>query len=159
MENLRSKIDGLRSPLQHPTILCKPGERAYDSFADGELWLPAKRTYACRIKKNEGIVADPATITAGVMERGRQAKMADYPTDRVIDLAIFAGAKVEDVGLGLRMPDGMQDRVDAVVDIEVRLPLPAVAEHIESCGIGQQLLVEIGLVKNIRGRILGSGVC
>src|SRR5262245_39972452 len=96
------------------------------------------------IEKNERAVSDPATVAARVPKARTQAQMRRDPTNRVVDLAVLGSPEVEDVALpvGELLQHG-EDGVYAVVDVEVRLPLVAVAEHAELVRVHSQAFVEV----------------
>src|SRR4029077_5645987 len=87
--------------------------------------------------------ADPAPRSPRIAYLWRQAEMAGDPADGIVDLAIFSGAEIKQIDLGLRMFQRVQDRVDAVVHVEIGFPLGAVAAHRKPRRIGKKLLAEI----------------
>src|SRR5665213_2401237 len=123
-------------PVHHPAVLRQPVHGADDAFADGEPRLPAKCCDAGGIEKNELVVADPAARAAGIGELRRHAEMAGDPADGIVDLAIFRCAEIVDVDLLLRPLQREQDRITAILHIEIRFLLFAVAEHIKPRRVG-----------------------
>src|SRR5581483_11373675 len=112
-------------------------------LANAELRLPAEAPHLPGIEEDEGVVPDPAALTAGIAAFRVKLEVAGDPADRIVHLAIFIGAEVEDVDLVPRGDQSVENRVDAVPDVKVGLPLPAVAEDIEPRRIGEKLLVEV----------------
>src|SRR5216110_2276405 len=73
--------------------------------------------------------------------------MPGNPSDRVIHLAVFVGAQVEDPRLGpRRLFHRGQDRIDAIPDVQVRLLLAPVAEYPQVGRIAAERLVEVEYV-------------
>jgi len=68
------------------------------------------------------------------------------PTNRVVDGAILVRSEVQDVDLARRFVQCQQPRVEAILNVQVRLPLPSIAEHAQQRGIPQKLLVKVGYV-------------
>lgn len=56
------------SGVVHPAVSLEPAERADDALLDGELGFPAGGLDFFCIQENEGVVADPAAIAAGVFK-------------------------------------------------------------------------------------------
>src|SRR2546425_11775702 len=95
-ERRRSRV------LAHQPAVCpEVVERPDDAFPNGQLRFPAQRSNSRRVEKDEGAVAYPAAVTAGVDSHRIDPKVPTDPTDGVVDLAVFVGAQVEDVDLVL----------------------------------------------------------
>jgi hypothetical protein len=60
-----------------------------------------------------------------------QAEMFTNPSDGIVDLAIFVRAKIENIYFIVRFVDDREDRVDAILHVQIRLFLMAVAQHVE----------------------------
>src|SRR5204862_2960918 len=139
-----ARLTGASAPgLEQPGVGAQVVERAHDALLDCQLRDPAQAPHARAVQEDEGAVADPAALAAPVGEPRRDAEGPGDPADGVVDCAVLVGAEVEDRGLGLRALDGHDDRVDAVVHVEVRLALLAVAENVQDLRIGAQPLVEV----------------
>ena len=69
--------------------------------------------------------------------------MLANPTQRVINATILIGAEVRDIDGGGQLGNDGQHRVDTVVDIQIRLPLFAIAKDVDLMRIGKQLVVKV----------------
>ena len=69
--------------------------------------------------------------------------MLANPADGVVDLAIFVGPKIEEVHFAVGLFEGGKNGVDAILHLQIRLPLTAVAQHTEVCRMLGKLLVKI----------------
>ena len=100
------------------------------------------------VEEDEGVVADPALVAAGIFKfRGQVQGLADGG-DAVVDLHVFGGAEVVDLGVVLGVAGGVAARgveegLDAVLHVEVALALLAVAEDAEAVGVFDELFVEV----------------
>src|SRR5215471_5234921 len=71
------------------------------------------------------------------------AKMFANPTDGIINGAIFVVAKIVQVDLLFAAIHHKQHRIDAVVNVHIRLPLLSIPKHIQHAGMLTDLPVEI----------------
>ena len=119
-------------------------ERANDAFADRQLRRPAERADPRGVEEDERAVADPAALAAGVLQHRRR-----LPRRSVIQpIESFTSQyssvpRLKTLTLPRRLLHRQQHRVDAVLDVEVRLALLAVAEHAKRVGIARRLSVEV----------------
>src|SRR5579863_8060704 len=65
------------------------------------------------------------------------------PTDRIVHFAVFVSPQVENIYLCIGLFDRKEDRVDAILHIQVRFSLMAVAKHMEMFGMLRELLIEV----------------
>src|ERR1043166_6809940 len=93
----------------------------YDAGLDGQLRCPTKGTDPAAVKEDEGIIANPAALAPRVDQLGRNVEPPTNPANRLVDLAIFILAQIEDIDRLGGFSDRNHDRVYAIVDIEVRL--------------------------------------
>ena len=64
--------------------------------------------------------------------------------DRAVDVGHLVGAEVVDHRSGREVArDEQRDRIEAVADVEVRLPLPAVAQHVQPRRVLAQRAIEV----------------
>src|SRR5687767_1358382 len=104
-------------------------ERADDARANREPGPPADGANLRGIEEDERIVADPAALAARVVDGRRGPKVPGDPANRLVDVAVLVGAEIVDVDLVAGAFDRHQDRVDAVLNVQIGLALPAVAQH------------------------------
>src|ERR1043166_6925565 len=89
--------DYLFARFVDPAVALEPAQCANDALLDRELGRPASGLNFFRVEEDEGIVADPAAIAAGVIETRFQAeRSADY-ADAVVDLHVFRRAEIVDL--------------------------------------------------------------
>src|ERR1041385_488522 len=129
--------------LQQPGGLLEEAEGAHHALPDAEGRHPAQRPDPRAIEKDERAVAGPASVTAGVHPLGRHAEILADPADGLIHLTVLVRAEVEDVDFAFRLRERQQDRVDAVVNVEIGLPLLAVAEDAQMHRVVTQLPEEV----------------
>src|SRR6516164_8194339 len=132
-----------RSRFRDCGVLFEKFHCADDRLLNGELWLPAERANGGTVQKDERIVTDPAAIAAAITQLGLESEMAADPPDRIVDLAVLVRAEVEDVDLLGSGVDSEHHGVEAVLNIQIRLTLGAVAEHLQVLRMGPQLFVKI----------------
>src|ERR1017187_3669649 len=72
-----------------------------------------------------------------------QTQMLTNPANRVVDLAVFVSPQIEDVYLTIRLPESGKNGIDAILHVQIRFALMAVAEHMKMFGVGGKLLVKI----------------
>src|SRR5580692_9993350 len=65
------------------------------------------------------------------------------PTNGFVDFAVFVSPQVEDIYLCIGLFDRNKDRIDAILHIQIRFSLVAVAEHVEMFGMLGKLLVKV----------------
>src|ERR1700733_11517436 len=104
---------------------------------------PAQSADPRAVEQNKGAVANPAAFTSRIRKLGMQAEMLTNPADGVVHLAILVGSKIEDVHFGLRALDSGKNRVDAILHVQIRLPLMPIAQHMKMLRVLGKLLVEI----------------
>src|ERR1035438_5796322 len=68
-----------------PAVLLEPLKRAGKALLDGQLWFPAGGAGFFGVEKDEGIVADPAFVAAGVFEIRFQSQRTADEANRVVD--------------------------------------------------------------------------
>src|SRR5262249_39811381 len=95
------------------------------------------------VEEDEWAVADPAAFSAGIAATGRKTQVGADPAQRIVHGAVFVSAEVVNV-------DGLVDRVNgehhggnAILDVEVRLALFAVAQDVDLVRIAEQLVEEV----------------
>src|SRR5450755_3019312 len=141
---IMSSLDERRlAGFEQPRVRDEVFERADNAVANRELRRPAEAADAAAVEEDERAVADPSSFPARVRELRRNAEMLADPADGVVHFAVLVGPEVEDVDLVGRAVDGDQHRVDAILDVHVRLLLPAVAEDAERCRIAAKTRVEV----------------
>src|SRR5271163_3876389 len=69
--------------------------------------------------------------------------MLANPPDGVVHLAILVRPEIEDVHLVLGAVNGGKNRVDAILHVQIRLPLMPVAQDMKMIRMLGKLLVEI----------------
>ena len=72
-----------------------------------------------------------------------QTEMLTNPGDRIVDLAIFVRPQIEDVHPTIRSVDGSKNSGDAILHIQIRFFLMAVAQHMKMFRMLGKLLVKI----------------
>src|SRR5207244_3433120 len=127
----------------YPRVSRKITDGPNDPRADCHRRPPAQGADAGTIEKDERAVADPAPLAAGVSQAGRNAQLLADPSDRIVNLAVLVRAEVEQVDAVAGLCQRQHDRVHAVADVQVRLPLPAVAEHAQDGRIVAQAFDKI----------------
>src|SRR5215475_5186019 len=98
-----------------------------DGFADRETGTPTRRLDTGRVEEDERVVAHPAAPATGVRPAWIDAESFADPCRRLVDRAVVGGAEVEDLEAA-RAPEPAEHGSDAVSDLQVALPLLAVAE-------------------------------
>ena len=68
-----------------------------------------------------------------------QAKLLANPANGVVDVAILVGPEIEDVHLAIRPIEGGKDCADAILHVQIRLPLVAVAQYVEPLRVPRKL--------------------
>src|SRR5262249_17370968 len=131
------------APPQHPRVLLQVPQGAQDPLADRQLRPPAEGAHLAGVQEDEGAVADPAALAAGVAAPRGDPQLSADPAERVVHRAVLLGAQVEDVHRLPRPVDDAQHGVEAVLHVQVRLALPAVAEHLDLVRVLQELAVEV----------------
>src|SRR5260221_3046819 len=129
--------------IDDPGIRDQVFQRRYYAVPNRHLWRPTQRLDSAAIKKDERIVPNPAALAAGVGKLRLQLKPLANPADRLVDLAILALSKIEDIDAASGTFDCDQDRIDAVLNIKIGFALLAISKHLKPRRIGQQLLIEI----------------
>src|ERR1043166_351600 len=134
--------------FEHPLIGLQPLESPDDAVANGQFWFPAGGLNLLGIQKNKRVVTDPTPVTSAVIEPQLQTQMRANPTDGVVDLAIFRRAQIVNGcavqgGFSGLQPHDVQHGVEAVVHVEVRLPLAPVAQYLEVIRMGEQLFKKV----------------
>src|SRR5439155_2062647 len=142
-EGLPDRGQGSPALLQKPRVRLKIADGADDPVADRHRRPPPQRADAGAIEKDERTVADPAALAAGVVQTRRNAQLLANPTDRIADLAVVVVAEVVHADTGGRLRNCQQNRLHAIADVQVRLPLLAVAEHPQRRRIAAEALDEI----------------
>src|ERR1700689_4095175 len=69
--------------------------------------------------------------------------MRTNPTDGIIDLAIFVRSEIEDVHSAGRFVEGGENRVNAILHIQIGFLLMAVAQHVEMFRMLYELVIKI----------------
>ena len=110
---------------------------------DRELGLPAEAAHFPAIEEDEGVIADPALLAAGVFEAGVEPELVRDPADGVGELAVAGNAEVKDADFLVGFVESDHDGVDAVLDVEVAFALGAIAEDAEVFGVFEELFVKI----------------
>src|SRR5262249_25678339 len=87
----------LCSRIGEPFIGLKPIDGESDRLTDAQSRQPAKSTNAACIEINEGNIANPAAIAAGIGEARGKTEPVRNPTGGMLYFAIFVGAEIEDV--------------------------------------------------------------
>jgi hypothetical protein len=98
------------------------------------------------IQENKRIVTDPTLSTAPKRNLWRETELATYPVNRVNNSAVLGRAEVVNVALAFTPHVGshcMQDRLDAILHVEVALALVPITQHFEAVGMIQQLPAKI----------------
>src|SRR5262249_43748174 len=125
----------LCSRIEDPFICLKPIDGKFDRFTDAQSRRPAKSTNAACIEINEGNIADPAAIAAGIGEaRGKTQPVGD-PTGGILDFAIFVSAEIEDVNLSIGAFDCRQHGFNTISNLKIGFTLQPVAENVQDGGI------------------------
>src|ERR1022692_1072319 len=118
-------------------------DRGQNRLLDGQSGPPTQGTNPRAVQQDKGTVPNPAPLASRVHELGIKTEMLTNPSDRVVDFAILVGTQIENVYLALRPVEGSKDRVDAILHIQIRFPLMAVAQHMQMFRMLGKLLVEI----------------
>src|ERR1019366_4949165 len=129
----------LINPRIGPEIIESPD----DAIVDRNFRRPAQTSDLRAVEEDERTVTDPTALAAGVRQTRRDAETLRNPANGLIHFAILVGTKVVDVNAGHRILHRQKDRVDAVLNVEVGLALPAVAENTELGWIVAKAAVEI----------------
>ncbi len=140
--------DRSMSIFVNPAVGLKPAEGADDTLLDREFGFPAGGLDFFSVEEDEGVVANPAFVAAGVFDLGRHAEGGADVADALVDLHVFGRAEVIDLCVVLGFARGVlardvEDGVDAVLDVKVALALGAVAEDAEVAGVFEELFVKI----------------
>lgn len=113
------------------------------SVANTELWFPSQRLNFLCLQKDERIVSNPASVATRVFQFRLDPEFFANPLDGIIDFAVSIDTKVEDIDLVSCLVHGQQDRVDTVLNVQVRFALLAVAKHRQARRLCFQFLIEI----------------
>src|ERR1051325_9002360 len=132
-----------RAHLQQPRVLAQVRKRLENAVADRELGRPAQRSHLLAVKQDERVVSDPAAIATRVLASRLDTERFADPANRVVDLAILVGTEIEDVDLARRTLRRHENRVDAVLYVEIRLALLAVTEDAQARRVLPQAVVEV----------------
>src|SRR5579863_8816371 len=118
-------------------------DRGQHRLLDGQSRPPPECANAGTIQQDKRAVADPPAFASRVRQLGMQSEMLANPPDGVIDLAVFVSPKIENVHLRIRPLNGDKNRIDAILHVQIRFALTAVAQHMEMIRMFDKLLVEI----------------
>src|SRR5690242_18807881 len=129
--------------LEYPFVIFQEIDRAHDPLLDRQLRLPAEPPDARAIEKDERAVADPPALASCISKLRRDAQAPCDPPDRIFHLAILVRSEVENVHLLSGLLHRRQNRGNAVPNVQVRLPLAAIAENIQIIRVSFQLPVKI----------------
>src|ERR1700733_8934162 len=80
---------------------------------------PAQGSNPRAVEKDKWTIANPPSFASRVRELGAKAEILTNPADRVVDFAILVCPEIEDVNLALRLVDGCENRVDAILHVQV----------------------------------------
>ena len=132
----------------NPAVGLKPAEGADDTLLDREFVFPAGGLDFFRVEEDEGVVANPAFVAAGVFDFGRHAEGGADVAYALVDLHVFGRAQVVDLRVVLGVACGVlardvEDGVHAVLDIKVAFALGAIAQHAKVTGVFEELFVKI----------------
>jgi hypothetical protein len=132
----------------NPAVGFEPAEGANDALLNREFGFPARGLNFFGIEEDEGVVADPAFVAAGVFDFRRHAEGGADVADALVDLHVFGRAEIVDLRVVLGVAGGVlardvEDGVYAVLDVEVALALGAVAQDAKVARMLEELLVKI----------------
>src|SRR2546427_1028812 len=133
----------LRAPLQEPRVLVQVAQRPDHALPDAQRRLPAQCADPGAVEKDERAIADPSSLPPRVNAFGGHAQILADPGDGIVHLAVLVGAEVEDVDLLASRLDCQEHRIDAVLDVQIGLPLLPVTEHGEAVLLRVYLYVEV----------------
>src|SRR5262249_18379156 len=136
-------LSGRGTAFDDPRIGAEIVEGGQDGLANGQPRFPAQGTDLAGIEEDEGTVADPAAFPTAVVPLRLDVEPFTDPAQRLIDRAVFVRAEVEDVERRRRLVEDEEDGIDAVLNVEVRLALLAVAKNSDASRIAQELGIEI----------------
>src|SRR5271155_2408186 len=88
------RMPGCSSFFKDPAILIQELHGTDHSVANAEFRLPTHRSHAAAIEQDVRAVAYPSTIPTGIAELWRDIQLFANPSDRIVHLAGFIGAKV-----------------------------------------------------------------
>src|SRR6516162_9293993 len=131
------------SRIEDPFISLKPIDGKFDRFTDAQFRHPAKSTNAASIEINEGNIADPAAIAAGTGEARRKTEPVSNPTGGIFYFAIFLGAEIEDVNLGVGAFDCRQHGSNTIGNVKIGFTLQPIAENVQAGRILGEFLHKI----------------
>src|SRR5208337_2086110 len=109
-----------------PAILLQVSQGLDHTLFYFKLWFPAKSVDSRTVEKYERTVPYPPTNSARIGKFGFKSEMFADPSDRVIDLAILVCTQVKNGDLLRGFLDRHEHGIDAILNIEIRLALPAV---------------------------------
>src|SRR6188768_1206058 len=112
---------GRLAGFQHPRVGAEVVQRTDHGFADAQRLPPAERLEFRGVEEDERAVADPPARAAGVPALRAQPQALADPAERVIDLTVLVGAEVDDVHRLSGLRNDGEDRVYAVLNVEVAL--------------------------------------
>src|SRR6185295_13367614 len=93
------------------------------AFLNRKPRCPPKGAHLGTVEEYERTVANPTSLAARIIECRLDPEMIADPSNRLPDLAILIRAQIEDGYLLRRFFDRKQNRVNAVLDVQVRLAL------------------------------------
>src|SRR5690606_34823048 len=89
------------------------------------------------------VISDPSAFPTGINQLGRKSQLLGNPADGIVHFDTLVGAEVEDVHLVPRPFQGDKNRVDAILNIQIRFLLPPVTQHLQLSRIGPELAKKI----------------
>ena len=96
---------------------------------------PTQCTNSRTIEEYERTVTYPSALTPSIRQLRVQAKIFANPSDRVVYFAVFVGSKIEDVDFAIGTIECGENGVDTILDIQIGLPLMAIAQHVQMVGV------------------------
>src|ERR1700761_2648050 len=110
-------------------MIAQKSYRLRYALSNSELRPPPKSPHGRAVQKDERIVSDPPTVAASVAKLRPQVQLFTNPSYGIVHLAILVCPKVQHRHASITTFDRGQDRVDAVLNVEIRFSLFSVAEH------------------------------
>src|SRR5208282_877345 len=121
-------------------------DRGQHCFLYSQPRPPTQSADARAVQQDKWTISHPAPLPARVSQLRMQTEMFTDPPNGVVNLAIFVRTKVEDVQLAIRFVDCSKNRVDAVLNVQVRFSLMAIAQHMKMFRMLGKLVIEIEYV-------------
>ena len=100
-EAKNDEVHGSAAGIIDPAVGLEPAQGLDDALFNRQLGTPAGGLNFFGIEENEGIVADPAAVTSGILKLWFQPKRGAEVADAIVHLYVFCCAQIIDLGVVL----------------------------------------------------------